>query len=164
MECGIMHVLETSIWQESSSVLLTYCLVNEYCLKKKKPNMKLLLHFFWFPDFMPSGIPKSFKREILNQQFVRSDVTEAVQRTRIPFSCKFQGFRICFHYSEEWKQPLQTFLQMEIVMKCLFLDQKPDLFSSSSLSSGHKWQGNPRQKSFSRNVCQNWYVDTFWLW
>lgn len=114
--------------------------------RKKKPNIKLRLHFFWFPNFLPSGIPKSSKHELLNQHFICLDLIKAVQRTRIPFCCKFRGFRICFHYSEEWKQTPQTFLQMEIVMKCLFLDRKPDLFSSSSFSSGRKWQGNPRQK------------------
>lgn len=117
--------------------------------------MKLLLHFFWFPDFMPSGIPKSSKCEILNQHFVRSDVIEAVRRTRIPFCCRFQGFRICFHYSEEWKQPLQTFLQMEIVMKCPFLDQNL-IFSAQVLSPlALSDKGTP-----GKNLSQEMFVKT----
>lgn len=149
MFCGHLYGKSQIQWRLHAD------LVNGSISRKKKPTTKIQPHFLWFPDFLPSGIPKSSKYELLNQHFVCSDVIRVIQRTRIPFCCRFRGFRICFHYSEEWKQPPQTFLQMEIVMKRLCQDIKLDLFSSSSFSSGHKWQGNPRPK-----LSQDMFVKT----
>lgn len=75
--------------QESNSMMITCCLVNESISRKKKPAIKIQPHFLWLPDFLPSGTPKSSKYELLNQHFVCSDVIKAGQMTRIPFCCKF---------------------------------------------------------------------------